>query len=193
MPRIGSDLDDVLCDFISEFTDIAHDLFGIDRSIRPNDWEWSNYAITEEQKTEVWKEIVGTFNFWEHLNPEAGASARSMLYLRLRENVDLIFITARVKTAGDTVQRQSANWLNRKFGLSYPTVIVDTNKGPIAAALKLDYFVDDRPKNCLEIMQAVPGCKVFLKNSSHNLSYQAPPELERVRDFDDFVRRVLNG
>lgn len=191
--RIGIDLDDVLCDFISAFTEIAHDLFGIDKNIRPNDWEWSNYAITEEQKAAVWKEIVNTYNFWEDLNVKEGASLRSMLDLRLLPNVDLVFITARAKTAGQSVQRQSAHWLEKRMCLPYPTVIVDTNKGPIAAALKLDYFIDDRPSNCLEIMQAVPGCKVFLKNSSHNLSYQAPPELERVRDFDEFVRRVLSA
>ena len=193
MPRIGIDLDDVLCDFISEFTEIGHQLYEIDRNLRPVDWEWSNYHLTKEQNDGIWKKIISTPNFWESLYLAEGASYNDMQKLASIPSIDLVFITARAATLGDSVQLQSAVWLHHNLGLAYPTVIVDNNKGPIAAALKLGYFIDDRPKNCLEIMQAVPGCKVFLKNSSHNLSYQAPPELERVRDFDEFVRRVLNG
>ena len=191
--RIGIDLDDVLVDFISEFTNIASALYGIDRNLKPVDWDWSNYGLSKEQNAEIWEEIKIAYNFWEYLRPAEGANPNSIQALKALPNVDLVFITARATTLGDTVQYQSALWLDRKMGMQYPTVIVDNNKGPIAAALKLDYFVDDRPKNCLEIMQAVPGCKVFLKDSSHNLSYVAPPELPRVRDFDEFVRIVVKN
>lgn len=189
--RIGIDLDDVLVDFIGTFTGIASDMFGIDRTIRPIDWEWSNYGLTKEQQGEVWKAVENTYNFWETLGVEQGASARSMLRFRVRSDFDLIFITARKPSLGRSVQEQSAKWLDHRFNLRYPTVIVDNNKGPIAAALKLEYFIDDRPKNCLEIQAAVPNCKVFLKNSTHNTSYVAPVTLPRVQDFDEFVDRVL--
>lgn len=191
--RIGIDLDDVLVDFISTFTGVASDMYGIDRNIRPIDWEWSNYGLDKDQKSAVWEKVKGTYNFWETLGVEEGASLYSMRKLVSRSDVDLIFITARKPTLGRSVQSQSARWLDHKFGLFYPTVIVDSNKGPIAAALKLDYFVDDRPKNCLEIMSAVPNCKVFLKNSTHNASYVSPKELPRVQNFNEFVNEVLSA
>jgi hypothetical protein len=69
---------------------------------------------------------------------------------------------------------------------------VGYEKGPLAAALKYDYFIDDRPKNCLDIQKAVPTCKVYLKNSSHNLSFDAEAAgLTRVRDFDEFAIIIL--
>lgn len=188
--RIGIDLDDVLADFISEFAEIAHDIYGRPQpEVKPVDWEWSNFGLSKEEQGKVWERIVGTFNFWEKLSVEPGAMRISMTRLT-EDNHDLVFITARAKTAGYTVQEQSARWLNRCFGLSYPTVIVDNNKGPIAAALQLDYFVDDRPKNCIEIKNAVPDCKVFLKNSSHNVAYENPEWMPRVANFDEFVNLV---
>lgn len=191
--RIGIDLDDVLVDFISEFTDIAHEMYGRpELGTKPVDWEWSNFGLSKEEQRAVWNRIVGSYNFWEVLSMETGASRRGMKLL-LDQKHDLIFITARATTEGRTVQEQSARWLAWYFGINYPTVIVDTNKGPLAAALKLDYFIDDRPKNCIEIKEAVPSCKVFLKNSSHNAAYGAPAWMNRVATFDDFVDVVRSN
>jgi len=189
--RIGIDLDDVLADFISEFAEIAYDIYGRPQpETKPVDWEWSNFGLSKEEQGVVWDRIINTFNFWEKLMVEPGADRISMVRL-LQDGHDLVFITARAKTSGYTVQEQSARWLNKNFGISYPTVIVDTNKGPLAAALKLDYFVDDRPKNCWEIQDAVPTCKVFLKNSSHNVNQDLGYRpLERVKDFNEFVNKV---
>ena len=188
--RIGIDLDDVLVDFIGTFTNLASDMFGIDRTIRPIDWEWSNYGLDKDQQAAVWKAVEGIYNFWEILGVEEGASLYSMRKL-IEHGIEPVFITARKPTMGKSVQEQSAQWLHFHFGLQYPTVIVDNNKGPISAALKLAYFVDDRPKNCLEIQEAVPECNVFLKNSTHNASYSAPSTLERVQNFNEFVNKVL--
>lgn len=191
MIRIGIDLDDVLVDFIKTFTELASDMFGIDRNLRPVDWEWSNYGLSREHQDAVWKKISGIYNFWETLYREEGASFFSMKKLAKDKDIELFFITARKPTLGRSVQHQCARWLDAMFSLQYPTVIVDSNKGPIAAALKLDYFIDDRPKNCLEIMEAVPSCEVYLKNATHNLSYNAPENLPRVTCFNEFVNKVL--
>jgi uncharacterized HAD superfamily protein len=104
---------------------------------------------------------------------------------------DLIFITARAHTKGYSVQQQSAAWLALEFGLKWPTVVEEEHKGPIAAALHLDYFIDDRPQNCLEIMKAVPGCKCFLKTLPHNKDYEAPKNMPRVDTFNEFAEIVF--
>ena len=89
------------------------------------------------------------------------------------------------------MQHQAAAWLSLELGLEYPTVIEEVNKGPLAAALHMDYFIDDRPKNCLEILSAVPTCLVYLKESSHNANYKAPKSITRVKDFNTFAEEVL--
>lgn len=188
--RIGIDLDDVLVNFIKTYTQYAHEMFGTPADILPVDWEWSNYGLTKEQNSAIWERIKGTHDFWYDLSVADGVDA--VLLLQLADKADLVFITARVPSAGNTVQFQSAAWLFDYLALEYPTVIVDSNKGPIAAALKLNYFIDDRPKNCLEIQDAVPGCTVYLKDSSHNLSYNsAYRPLSRVKDFNTFAKIVL--
>ena len=145
--------------------------------------------MTKMQHRAVWDKIRNTRNFWLSLKRAKGVSSR---YIRaLAKLHDLVFITARITTKGFSVQQQAAAWLSLELGLKYPTVIEERDKGPLAAALKLDYFIDDRPSNCLEILKAVPRCKVFLKASSHNAGYKEPKNLLRVRDFNTFAEVIL--
>jgi hypothetical protein len=66
-------------------------------------------------------------------------------------------------------------------------------KGPMALALKYDYFIDDRPKNCEDIKRALPDCKVFLRDSSHNRSWKEPINIQRIAGFNEFAEIVLGG
>lgn len=190
---VGCDLDDVLANFIQKFMDIAHELHGVDPMSRPSDWEWTGLGKTPEETIkiteDVWAAIIADPYFWTKLEIEPGASLS--LVQRLNERTKVYFPTARAVTAGGVdVGYQSAQWLLNNFGISFPTVIVGDQKGPLAAALKYDYFVDDRPKNCLEVALARPECKVFLKTASHNTTVVLPG-IERVENFDEFARIVL--
>jgi 5'(3')-deoxyribonucleotidase len=191
MAVIGVDLDDVLVNFTDAYAAVCNKLFGRPEVVcQPVDWEWSNYQLTDEEKSKAWEVVQGTFNFWTTLNVEEGASFQAMENLRSKH--DIFFITARVRSVGDSVQHQSCQWLLNNMGVPFPTVIVHHDKAPLASALKLDYFVDDRPKNCLEIKAAVPTCKVFLKDSSHNQDFKNVQNgIERVKDFNEFSRIVM--
>lgn len=185
--NIGIDLDDVLADFMRAYTALAFEIFGRPAlGTEPVDWEWTNYGLSKDEQQVVWDRIAETPNFWTTLSVEPGATWEMMERLKKHNNY---FITARVQCNGDTIQHQSCQWLLNNFGLSFPQVLVSYDKGPLAAALKLDYFVDDRPKNVLEIKNAVPTCKTFLKDASHNQKFN-DPRIERVKDFDTFVRFV---
>ena len=188
--RIGIDLDDVLVDFISEYVKISNSLWGVPTlNTEPIDWEWSNFNMTKEQHSAIWQKIRDTRNFWMNLGRAKGVSSHNVR--ALAKIHDLVFITARIPTKGYSVQQQAATWLSLELGLKYPTVIEESEKGPLAAALHLGYFIDDRPKNCIEIMNAVPTCGVYLKDSSHNLSYKVPLEINRVKNFNKFAEFVL--
>lgn len=187
---IGCDLDDVLADFIKKFMEIAAKKYGVDATIRPTSWEWDGADMTPERVDGVWSEILSTTNFWETLDIEPGADFCQVH--RLNEATRIYFPTARAICPGRGVEVQSARWLHDQFDLSPSTVIVSNEKGPLAAALKYDYFIDDRPKNCIDIKYASPKTKVFLKNASHNQGVRIS-EVPRIENFNEFVNVVLGG
>jgi 5'(3')-deoxyribonucleotidase len=189
---VGCDLDDVLANFIEKFIDMAIARFGVptDRNIRPCDWSWSNMGWTKEQEAALWQQLHDTPNFWTDLGIQPGVDPA--LVARLCERTRVYFPTARAQSIGDDVAVQCARWLLNTFGIPFPTVIVGNEKGPLAAALKYDYFIDDRDKNCLDIKAARPECQVFLANSGHNQKFDAEANgITRVSGFNEFARIVL--
>lgn len=188
LPTVGMDLDDVLADFIKEFMQLAHKRFGVDPNLRPTSWEWDDVNMTADMVKDVWKDIIATENFWEKLDVVEGVEPR--LIKQLDNNVKLYFPTARALVKGDDVGKQSARWIRHYFGVDIPTVIVSSEKGEMAKALKYDYFVDDRPKNCLDIKNVLPDCQVFLVNATHNQKFE-DPRIPRIPNVNYFARRVL--
>jgi hypothetical protein len=108
-------------------------------------------SLSTRQQRELWNAVCSRENFWETLNEiEPGALAR--LYGLVQEHHwELIFLTSRPETRGDTAQAQSHRWL-AKHGFLQPSVFVDHgSRGKIAASLALDVLIDDRPENCLDV------------------------------------------
>lgn len=198
---VGMDLDDVLADFIKRFMEIACRIFQVDPNILPYNWDWDGLRfldgtpLTTEQKDNivvaVWDVIIATPDFWQTLDVLPGVDAQLVNTLDYRTK--LYFPTARAVTKGGIdVGRQSATWLRKNFLIAFPTVFVSNEKGPLAAALKYDYFIDDRPVNCEAIKKANSTCKVFLMNASHNKDY-VNPEFPRVMSVNEFAGIVLKG
>lgn len=195
---VGCDLDDVLADFMSRFIDMAHQRFGIpkDKILRPIDWAWSNMGWSKEQEAALWQDLHDTENFWVGLDAIPGVD-RGLVY-DLSDATTLYFPTARAQAIGLPVREQSARWIQEQFQVPYPTVIVSNEKGPLAAALKYDYFADDRAKNCYEVKAARPECNVFMVDSSHNRDEStrkiaAELGIQRVSGFNEFAQIILEG
>ena len=169
--RLGFDLDGTLADMQGALAREARELFpGIDpaslpRSAAPDaaasdpsepspDTEAlppDHHALSPRQQRELWKAACKRVNFWETLDEiEPGALAR-LARLVAERRWELIFLTSRPETAGDTAQAQSHRWLS-SHGFPSPSVfVVHGSRGKIAAALHLDVLVDDRPENCLDV------------------------------------------
>lgn len=191
---IGIDLDDVLADFIPAYVALANKRFGRPAlDVLPVDWEWSNMLPDKDEQNLVWGDVDNVYDFWAELDVLPGVDHG--LVRRLTTEHTVYFPTARRETVlGTPAAHQSARWLLNKFGIQCPTVIVSYEKGPLAAALKYDYFIDDRTKNCLDILKAVPTCKVFLKNSSHNQSFDAEANgITRIPSINEFAKLILEG
>src|SRR5207245_8594999 len=88
-------------------------------------------------------------------------AVRRLHEMALRHRWEVFFLTQRPETEGETVQRQSQRWLVEQ-GFDLPSVLVIAgSRGAAAAALRLDYHVDDSPKNCIDV-KAESGAKPLL-------------------------------
>jgi hypothetical protein len=112
---------------------------------------FSMSALSSRQQRELWEAACNRVNFWETLDEiEPGSLARLSRLARERR-WEIIFLTSRPETKGDTAQLQSHRWLSAR-GFELPSVfVVHGSRGKIAASLNLDVLVDDRPENCLDI------------------------------------------
>ena len=173
--RLGIDLDGVLADMEGELVRQAEGLFGeamTERllegapSVAPEPPAKAEQAdsegdvesvparlqMTSRQTARLWRHIEGVENFWESLNEiEPGAVAR-LAALAANRRWEVIFLTRRPRSAGAIAQVQSQRWLESK-GFALPSVfVVQGSRGRIASALDLDFVIDDRPENCLDVV-----------------------------------------
>lgn len=144
--RLGFDLDGVLADMDGALAEIARRAAG-----SPAD-ETPLPRLSVKQQRELWDRVAGTQDFWAGLREiEAGTVARLGRAIPARR-WEVVFLTRRPPTAGDTVQLQSQKWL-RAHGVEYPSVVVTSaSRGKVASALGLDLVVDDLPENCLDVV-----------------------------------------
>ena len=133
--RIAFDMDGVLADMEAALVDHAEGLSGAD----------------DATSRRLWQRVAAVENFWESLNElEPGAVAR-LHALAVDRRWEVIFLTRRPSTAGATAQVQTQRWLEAR-GFALPSVyVVQRSRGQIAAALALDFVIDDRPENCLDV------------------------------------------
>lgn len=100
----------------------------------------------------VWRNIQSTPNFWSRLKPIDEDAVRRIHEMTRRLKWEVFFITQRPKTDGDTVQRQTQQWLV-DHGFDLPSVLVlGGSRGAAAGALRLDYHIDDSAQNCLDVI-----------------------------------------
>ena len=108
-------------------------------------------TLTRRQQHDLWEAVRNTENFWESLQEtEPGIVARLATLARGRR-WEVIFVTQRPSSAGDTTQIQTQRWL-ASHGFDRPSVyVIRSTRGKVADALSLDVVVDDRPDNCLDV------------------------------------------
>ena len=110
------------------------------------------HVPTRRKMDRVWAAIESTPNFWASLPAMDRTAVRRIQEMTVRHGWEVFFLTQRPRTAGDPVQRQTQRWLVEQ-GFAWPSVIVvPGSRGKAAAALNLDYLVDDSPKNCVDVI-----------------------------------------
>jgi hypothetical protein len=171
--RLGFDLDGTVADLQSALAQEASRLFpGLDPAQLPSsaappatgtapgdgqgprtaeEPRLSIGAFSARQQGEIWQTVCARENFWESLD-EIEPGALSRLYRLVQEHRwELIFLTSRPETRGETAQAQSHRWLSAHGYLQPSVFVVHGSRGKIAASLALDVLVDDRAENCLDV------------------------------------------
>jgi hypothetical protein len=108
--------------------------------------------MTVRQQSRLWRHVQSIDGFWESLQEiEPGIVAR-LAALSAERRWEVIFLTKRPETAGATAQTQTQRWL-QAHGFPLPSVfVVQGSRGRVAESLALDFVVDDRPENCLDVI-----------------------------------------
>lgn len=167
--RLGFDLDGTVADLQSALAREARRLFpdvdpaALPRSMSPHEKTntgeptaetpraFSMSALSQRQQRELWDAACSRVNFWESLEELEPGALATLSRLSRERRWEVIFLTSRPETKGDTAQAQSHRWLAAQ-GFEHPSVfVVHGSRGKIAASLALDVLVDDRPENCLDI------------------------------------------
>ena len=133
--------------------------------------------LADGERSRLWNHVREIDNFWETLPEiETGAVAR-LARTAAVEKWDILFLTRRPDSAGDTVQVQSQRWL-RLHGFELPSVyVVSESRGAIAASLSLDVVIDDRPDNCVDVTADSKAQPVLLWRHSRE---RLPPGIRRL-------------
>lgn len=157
--RVAFDMDGTVADMHAVLRREAEQLFGAEpRPARstadtppddiPSVVAVDDLQLDREQWRRLWDHVERIENFWTRLpEMEPGIVARIAATARARR-WEVLFITTRPGTAGDTTQVQTQRWL-RDHGFELPSVcVIQRSRGKLASVLQLDAVVDDRPENC---------------------------------------------
>jgi hypothetical protein len=200
--RIGFDMDGVLANLAAAVRDVETRLFGADApaasavdgssSTRtevaqdasgsregdpdaPLDSTTVATASASEgrRRRDIWNCISATTDFWMSLEPIDGNAVRRIHELMLSHRWEVVFITQRPATRGESVQRQTQRWL-ADHGFATPSVLViEGSRGAAASVLRLDFHVDDNTQNCLDVMSESRAKPILIRRTDDMVARRA--------------------
>lgn len=133
--------------------------------------------LTARQERRLWRHVAAIENFWETLTEIEPDCVRRLAAVADARRWEVIFITRRPETAGATAQVQTQRWL-AAHGFALPSVfVVRRSRGRVAAALGLDFLVDDTPQNCLDVVVESSARAVLVWRDQ---ARQVPPAAARL-------------
>lgn len=145
--RAGFDIDGVLADFRTAFRAAARDCLRLPE-------EAHEPELSRRDIERVWASIARAENWWMGLSPYEPAELSRLYGAARTGRWEVVFVTRRPPSAGESVQVQTQLWLER-HGFRHPAVVtVPGSRGDLANALRLDILVDDQFVNCAEVIGA---------------------------------------
>lgn len=190
--RIGFDIDGVLADFNTSFIELVKDVTGRDLfgpGFWPATWNYPEaVGYTADECSASWQAIKDGGNFWRNLNPLADMKTLRQWLWTAEPSTgsfhEFYFITSRM---GKNVKLQTEEWLDEHSEMPGLTVLISSEKGALCKALKLDYYVDDRAENIIDVQQTSPNTRAFLIQQPWN---QHLPVYIRAQGITEFLTAI---
>lgn len=176
---IGVDMDGVLANFESGFAPYLTDASGVQfpdvgKETFPSSWDWDvdllRAAGLDDTKIAVaqsaaWGKVVNSHTFWMDLLPHKGAH-EFLFWLSNRQDDDIYFVTNR--PSNHSAKWQTERWLRRHGFISCATVLVTPEKGAICKALGINFYIDDKPSNCEDVIANAPSTICYMMERPYN-------------------------
>jgi len=163
--RIGFDVDGVLADFRAAFRATAARITRVDEAESDDGTSGSEGGLSADDVKRVWNHIAKTSNWWMDIEPYEPAQIARLYALTRAAAWEVVFLTKRPPSAGDSVQFQTQWWIER-CGFYLPSVLtVPGSRGDVANALRLDLVLDDQLINCVEVVSASPTKAILMQRA----------------------------
>jgi len=160
--RLGFDVDGVLADFRSAFQEAATRILGRSAVGQSSSAALDPEALSPQDAKQVWRVLTDTPNWWLSVPPYEPVQIARLYQLARRFKWEVIFLTMRTRTAGDSAQLQTQTWLEA-HGFYMPSVVTMAgSRGELANASRLDLVVDDQLVNLVEVVGASQSKAVLL-------------------------------
>lgn len=173
--RIGFDVDGVLADFANAYQRLiievsGKNLFHPTDGDRPPCWDWPEFrGYDKATMKEVWGRIKASERWNLDLDELEGCRTLRMCILDMMRWHDIYFVTNR---PSKDAKWQTEQWLMLHLGIERPTVLISEDKGPIAKALKLDVYIDDKFENIVDTLKSSQHTRAYLLDKTYNQNEQ---------------------
>jgi len=133
--------------------------------------------LTRTELRGLWAHVRTIENFWTTLNEIENGSVQRLATLARQHDWEIMFVTRRPATEGETAQVQTQRWLNAR-GFELPSVfVIGGSRGNVAQAFALDVVVDDDLDNAMDVA-SLSNARSILVWRDHPASI--PPEASRL-------------
>lgn len=195
--RIGIDVDGILADFNPGYKALVEATTAVRlpeiSATFPDTWNYAvDAGVTPEEDKAIWKIISESQSFWYDLDPYPEAIPFLKRLSDFPDSVDTYFITSR---PGMVSKKQTEDWLETfgYVGDKFPTVLISSNKGDCASALRLTHYIDDRNENCWDVRDVSPTTKNFMLARPWNKVLEGVPRITDLNSFQLVLEADLNG
>lgn len=190
--KLGIDIDGVLADFNKPYVQllesIQHIRFPDVDETYPDTWDYDKArGVLGKHRSEAWTKIKESHDFWYRLPSLTGAEEFLGHLADFPTSVDTYFVTSR---PGLTSKIQTEQWLGER-GYENPTVLISSQKGMCARALELDYYIDDKDENCVDVVAYSPTTKCVQLIQPWNHRQEGAQRVGTLKEFQTLIELEL--
>lgn len=186
--KIAFDMDGVLSKFDDSFVDVLNSIYGegIFVKTEPTTWHWTEPIVAGSEKAGFAK-LKTIPNFWLSLAPYEKNVREANAAVEENPWHDYYIVTARSRSAGDTITSQTRQWLDKyapSLSLAASIIAVDKPalKRQVLEGIGIEAMIDDYGPT-VEDFDTMPNFKGYLINHGWNQDAKVKNRVNSVQEF----------